>query len=247
MYECKICHKVFEKQRALSGHYSFHGGIKSKKEKVIDKWRISDNIYRCPFCGIEKSKAGIGTHVWKVHGEGKDKNSGFRKGKFNPAWNKGLTKETDERVRKQGKSYSKKYKGRRKNIKLSDEVKEKISKGRIKYLLEHPDKVPYIINHSSKESYPERIFKQALIDSNITGWVQEYRNGLYSYDFAFPDLKIDIEIDGSTHNSEKVKKIDKRRDEWSLNEGWEVIRFSAKEVKENLILCIEKVKTSINN
>jgi len=53
--------------------------------------------------------------------------------------------------------------------KHSQETKDKISKSRIKYLMEHPDKVPYLLNHSSRMSYPEKIFKNALIEMNITG------------------------------------------------------------------------------
>lgn len=50
---------------------------------------------------------------------------------------------------------------------LSEETKNKISKSRKKYLIENPDKVPYLLNHSSKgpsypESYFEKIFKDKL-------------------------------------------------------------------------------------
>jgi len=46
---------------------------------------------------------GIGSHVWRVHGEGK----GFSPTKGMSPWNKGLTKETDERVKKNGETFSK--------------------------------------------------------------------------------------------------------------------------------------------
>jgi len=127
--------------------------------------------------------------------------------------------------------------------KMSDEVKKKISDSRIKYLKENPDKVPYKLNHSSKMSYPEKIFYNALVSSKLSGWEYNYQNSVYSYDFAFVKEKIDIEIDGGTHLTEKVKQIDKRRDEFSRQQGWNVVRFTAKEVKENVIKCIEKVKT----
>lgn len=124
----------------------------------------------------------------------------------------------------------------------TQETKDKISKSRIKFLEENPDKVPYIINHSSKKSYPEKVFENALISSGIKGWEYNYRNGIYAYDFGFPKLKIDVEIDGGTHLTEKVKKIDSRRDEWSKSQGWKVIRFTAKEVKEDVISCISRLK-----
>lgn len=194
-------------------------------------------LIKCPYCEVSKTKMGIGTHIWRVHGNGKlhDSNIGF-KNKTRKIWNKGLTKD-DPRVLKYSESSSKKQKGK-KGVPHTEETKEKISKIRIKYLLENPDKVPYLLNHSSKESYPEKLFREALIKNNITGWQQEYRNGLYSYDFAFTDLKIDVEIDGGTHKSEKVKKIDLRRDNWSKEQGWRVIRFTAKQIKENIDNCI---------
>lgn len=135
--------------------------------------------------------------------------------------------------------------GYEKNFHWSDNDKKRISSSMTKYLIEHPDKVPYKLNHSSKMSYPEKIFKNALESMKISGWTYNYRNGIYAYDFAFPDLKIDIEIDGNTHTQEKVKKIDERRDLFSKENGWQVIRFTAKEVKENILLCIKALNEFI--
>jgi len=126
--------------------------------------------------------------------------------------------------------------------KLSEETKKKISKSRIKYLMEHPDKVPYIINHSSKKSWPEQVFENALKSTGIDGWEFRYRNGIYEYDFAFPDKKIDVEIDGGTHKTDKVIQIDKRRDKFSKENGWKVIRFDAEQVKKDVISCINELK-----
>lgn len=130
--------------------------------------------------------------------------------------------------------------------KHSEETKHKISKARIKYLTENPDKVPYLINHSSKKSYPEQIFENALISANITGWQYAYRNGIYEYDFAWPEQKIDVEIDGATHLSEKVKKIDERRDKFSTENGWIVLRFSSELVKKDVISCINILQSTLS-
>ncbi len=127
--------------------------------------------------------------------------------------------------------------------KHSEETKKKISEIRLKFLNENPDKVPYLINHSSKKSYPEEVFEKALIASGIEDYIYNYRNGIYQYDFAFPKLKIDVEIDGGTHLTEKVKRIDQRRDLWSEEQGWTVLRFTAREVKTDVITCINKLKS----
>jgi very-short-patch-repair endonuclease len=128
--------------------------------------------------------------------------------------------------------------------KPSQETKEKISRSRKEYLKNNPDKIPYKLNHSSKESFPEKVLRLALeqnSDKINETWVQEYQNSLYSYDFAFPGLKIDIEVDGETHLQEKVKKIDEGRDKFSVEDGWIVLRFSSEQVRTNVNFVIEKI------
>ena len=127
--------------------------------------------------------------------------------------------------------------------KHSEKTKKHLSDIRLKYLTEHPDKVPYIVNHSSKKSWPEEVFENALRSSDIQGWIYKYRNGIYEYDFAFPLVKLDVEIDGGTHKTEKVKKIDRRRDDFSVKNGWKVLRFDAEKVKKNVIGCINELKS----
>lgn len=56
---------------------------------------------------------------------------------------------------------------------------------------------------------------------------------------------IDVEIDGGTHNLDYVKAIDKKRDRFSKKNGWKVIRFTAKEVLNDLDGCIEKTFLTI--
>jgi very-short-patch-repair endonuclease len=86
------------------------------------------------------------------------------------------------------------------------------------------------------------VFENALISSEITGWKYRFQNGIYQYDFAFPEQKIDVEIDGGTHLTEKVKKIDARRDEFSRQCGWIVIRFTADQVKKDVVGCIQVLR-----
>lgn len=233
---CDKCNREI-KNCNYSRHYNSCKGVKKEYKQIGDK-------YECPHCFKLFKKLGIKGHVWRLHtSEGALFFREYKKGKS--VWNKGLTKETDERVKKQNDTFKKNLKEGKfipKGRKHTQEIKDKISKKRIDFLLANPDKVPYLLNHSSKESYPEKIFREALIRNNIKGWIQEYRNGLYSYDFAFLDLKIDVEIDGGTHNSEKVKLIDAKRDDWSNKQGWKVIRFTAKEIKNNIDNCINKLK-----
>lgn len=123
---------------------------------------------------------------------------------------------------------------------ISEETRKKISDSMTKYYQKNPDKIPYRIYHSTKRSIPELIFEKALKDNNFT-FEAEYPAGIYQYDFALVNEKIDIEIDGDTHKKEKVLKKDKRRDEWSIERGWRVLRISASDVIKNVNFCINKL------
>lgn len=214
MYKCNKCGKEFEKKQSYIAHCRIHSGY--VRDKNPNARRNIPSKIICEFCG-EKFDDGrkLGGHITHC--------------KLNPKHN-----EIISNMKKSGNA---------RNLKWSDEDRKRISNARIKYLIEHPDKVPYKLNHSSNMSYPEKIFKNALESANIGGWVYNYQNSIYSYDFAFPEFKIDVEIDGNTHTLEKVKKIDERRDKFSNENGWIVIRFTTKEVKENVIQCIKKLQT----
>lgn len=67
--------------------------------EIKEEWRVSDIQYECPHCKVRKSKKGIGTHIWRKHGEGQT-HKPFENLERKGAWNKGLTKETDERVKR---------------------------------------------------------------------------------------------------------------------------------------------------
>lgn len=101
----------------------------------------------------------------------------------------------------------------------TDEQKKKISESRKKYLEEHPDKVPFKLNHSSKESYPEKYFREWLQKENIFS-EREYQVGLYTLDFAWPERKIYLEIDGSQHHLDWMIQHDEERTKKLSEFGW---------------------------
>lgn len=123
----------------------------------------------------------------------------------------------------------------------SEETRKKISESQIKYYAANPDKIPYRLHHSSKQSYPELAFEKALKENNVSGWETEYAFGMYSFDFAWPECRLDVEIDGDTHRHDKVKKIDARRDVLAVEHGWEVVRIPAKAVREDIMACLNLV------
>ena len=102
------------------------------------------------------------------------------------------------------------------------------------------DKITYAYNY--KEIGEQILSIDKLKQNNITGWISEYPIGIYNYDFAFPELKIDVEIDGALHLTEKNIARDAERDKWSQKQGWTVIRFTAKQVLKDVYSCIEILK-----
>lgn len=197
--------------------YIGHCSVHNRNILLYKKIKIIKKNHNCKFCNKHfDSGCKLGGHIVCC--------------KLNPSYNK------------RNLNISKSLLG---NI-LSKKHRKKISKSLTKYLISNPDKVPYRLNHSSKRSYFEIIFENALKNNGFIGWVSQYRNSIYQYDFAFPDLKIDVEIDGTTHNLEKVKIIDKRRDIFSKNNGWKILRFTTKDIKENIIQCINILKNLIN-
>ena len=133
---------------------------------------------------------------------------------------------------------------KKKPRKLSEETKKKISESRKKYLFENPDKVPYKLNHSSKESYPEKYFTEVFKNEGIEV-IKSFYIGLYELDFCILDKKIDIEIDGSQHYlDKKIVESDKRRNEFLEDDGWDIIRINWSEYQK---LNFDEKKEYITN
>lgn len=206
-------------------HYRSCKGKVKKPLKVWDKAEcLDENEFRCKICNKTFSKNGIGSHVWRSHTkEGKN----FKSGKGKTAWNKGLTAKTNGRIAKaseNSKLFHKKHPGVN-SRKHTEEEKLHLSKVRKEFLKNNPDKVPYLLNHSSKESYPEKYFDEVFRNENFNT-IRYFRISLYEIDFAVPGKKVAIEIDGEQHYlDENVKKCDDNKNKYLNNLGWKIYRI----------------------
>lgn len=218
--------------------------------KIKEEWKQINGKYRCPECGKEYTKSGICSHIWRCHtDEGKkfDPNNGYKQGK-RIAWNKGLTKETDERIKKSGQMYSKNNKGKKRKP-LSKNHKKSISNSMKKA---HQEGKAWNIGKSrwnNKPSYPEKWFMDVInnefIDKN---YIREYPFFIYSLDFAWINKKKCIEIDGEQHERfSSYKERDKRKDELLLNNGWKILRLKWIDIYNNPKYCIQTAKNFIDN
>ena len=90
-------------------------------------------------------------------------------------------------------------------------------------------------------SYPEEFFEEVLKNNNLfKSCIVEYRiskrdlgidcNSNYFLDFYFPDIKLDLEIDGKQHNLKDRKLSDKNRDIALESNGIEVYRIKWKSI-----------------
>ena len=99
-------------------------------------------------------------------------------------------------------------------------------------------------------SYPEKCFQKILEDNGLDKKhliYREYSVFPYFIDFAFVDEKLAVEIDGSQHLEESRKKKDEEKDDVLSNNGWRVIRFTAKDVMSNSKLVIQELCKMLNS
>ena len=131
------------------------------------------------------------------------------------AWNKGLTKETDERLANQGKKFHEHYHGKNGlwfGKKHSEETKKKISETQKK---NYAGKSRYIPVQEHRKSYAEQYFDVIFTDAQKQFPVDRYR-----LDYAWPDTKTYIEVDGEQHYTEEGLKHDNERTQVLESLGW---------------------------
>ena len=182
---------------------------------------------KCNICGKEFSKYGIKNHISTIH-EGKIQGN---KGKHQIAWNKGLSKEIDERVKQYSETISKNTKGKNNfwfGKKHSQKSKDKISKG-LKKFCENIDnrkrlrdigrkggygKKGYTKNGTYYASSFEKQCFEYLEENNIKFKAhKEIPNSSKVSDIYLPIQNLWIELDG-INREQKKKYIGKSYEYW---------------------------------
>lgn len=157
MYKCKYCGKEFETSQKLNGHIGWCDKNPNKRDKKsLENARKNASIgvlknkgieVACQYCGKLCKLYGLKNHE-KYCKENPNRIADKRDmSKFNNgtyvAWNKGLTKDTDEHVRKGAETYkSRNYKGwcqgltkdtderiAKMSAKISDTINSKVEDG----------------------------------------------------------------------------------------------------------------------
>lgn len=252
---CQYCGKEISKSNITRHEES----CKNKTKKI--SYALTHDGLTCQFCAKEcKNRNSLCNHerMCKLNPNHQisvgfnNYNEKVKHGELK-VWNAGLTKASDSRVQQQAKTLRKYYEtheGSWTGRQHTKEEKLKIGAGVKAFLLAHPDMVPYLRNHSSNESYPEKYFKK-VFDSEDLDLVYHYRINNYELDFCNLAKKLDIEIDGEQHYLDpRIVESDKRRTDYLESLGWTVFRIRWSEFKkysdDEKTQIIHKIKSLIN-
>jgi very-short-patch-repair endonuclease len=84
----------------------------------------------------------------------------------------------------------------------------------------------------------ERVLLAAFTVWGHTRPQVQFPVGKYRVDFAFPDVKLVVEVDGADfHASKEARGRDNERDRCLMLDGWRVVRFTGSQVWQNAIAC----------
>ena len=200
--------------------------------------------WKCCHCGLVFNTRSLLTkHKHEVHPE-----------LMGRVWNKGLTADTSDIIKRRVEKLKQRYANGEitpsmKGKHHSDEEKKHLSEMRKQYLKLHPEKVPYLLNHSSRESFPERFFREAFTNEGFPTFTQDkYVNG-YFLDFAFEGLNKYIEVDGEQHyldqriiEHDKVRQANLDNTEWKCvcRIRWSKFQKLSNEQKHRFIIGLKK-------
>lgn len=85
----------------------------------------------------------------------------------------------------------------------------------------------------------QMFYELAFLDLHL---YPQHPVGRYRLDFAIPDKRIAIELDGHDYHKTKYQRThDARRDRWLFGQGWHVLRFTGTEIHQDLDRCISEI------
>lgn len=221
---------------SLSIDYKALGLRRRGKKQNHSKQTAPYGTWKCKHCDqICRTKGELQKHVHNNHVKiGED-------GKIQ-VWNKGLTKETDERVARNAKHVSE---GFRKRIDegyvnptwmdeyWTDERRKERSELKKKLYREHPEKHPNrkLAGNRKKMTYPEQLVYDWLVKHQVR-FIHQFlfkTNQFTRYiDFYIPERKLFIEVDGQYWHQQNLQ-VDIDKDNDAKEHGYMTERISTSE------------------
>jgi len=142
------------------------------------------------------------------------------------SWNKGLTKETDDRVKKYGESQKGKV--------ISEETRQKNREARMKQRL------------PKKDTSIELALQRGLDVVGINYDTHLPVCGICQPDIVFPEMKLAVFADGDYwHNLPGKREKDLKQNQVLKENGWTVLRFWGREINSDIEGCVNKIRKHI--
>jgi len=234
--KCPFCNEE-RKSTGLHMHIKTHGkDIWDQYLKMKDPPRailLECGKYKCSECDFTKDTIqSVTSHWWRSHTE-KGKNHragdrvGFKKGML--SWNKGLTKHTDDRVKKNGETISKTLQFQIKNgtyvpRKMGIGARQQLSESQSLHNRGGRSKWYDVCGQKVQGTY-ELLFANTLNENNIKWEKIKTNNHLFTYhmkgkkrsyspDFFLQDFDLYVEIKGVWWGDDK-EKMEHVRDQHS--------------------------------
>ena len=92
------------------------------------------------------------------------------------------------------------------------------------------------------ETKPERVFREELDRRGLEYQEQFPTRSGFILDFAFPEKRICVEIDGvHWHSTKKQRKRDRFREYILKRGGWKIVRFWCYEVYGDVGKCVDSI------
>lgn len=210
---CLVCTKQFKTQ---NGH---------PREKTVCS-RSCSNTYFAKLRHTDESKKKVAKSLIKYN-ENEDKNriviiskNGVRRSCPLKSKICNFCSKSYETTYRKQKYCSRKCQG--KGIWLDTEYRDKISSG-IRYRVANGLHKGWATRKRLTPSYPEQYVINLMIENNLK-YEYEHKVDKWFIDFANPDKKFALEIDGRQHDEEDRKERDKRKTEYLESLGWTVVR-----------------------
>ena len=97
----------------------------------------------------------------------------------------------------------------------------------------------------NRQSRTEKILFADMCNLGLKPRQQYSFDNKMQVDFAFPEQKLVIELDGKQHETPEQKAIDKKRDNFLKSNGWTVVRYRAEDVHQNSMDYAQKIKNLV--
>lgn len=115
--------------------------------------------------------------------------------------------------------------------------------------------VESIVQKNNKKQIRTRIRHQSPIELSFLKAcnsvslqpIPQFPLGKFFLDFAFPDIRLAIELDGHEfHKTKEQRTSDAKRQRWIELNGWKLIRFTGTEIHKNINDCVRQVEQFIS-